>query len=520
MARDGWPVAPVIYEIYPRSFLDTTGSGTGDLAGICAKMDHVAALGVDAIWIAPFFPSPLEDGGYDVADHCAVHPDLGDLGDFDRLVAAAHGRDLKVMIDQVLNHTSISHDWFGKSARREDGFDDWHVWRDPRPDGTPPNNWMSYFGRPAWNWDHRREQYYWHQFLACQPNLNLRHPGVQKAHEDQMRFWRARGVDGFRMDAVSAYLHDETFRDNPPASGAVHEQIAGPGFSPYSYQEHVHDLQPEEGATFCETVRGWAGDDAWLLGEINIGNASVEVARDFAARPGRLDAAYVVDFAERGFTPEVIADVIARSRDCNCAGSLAMWLSSHDQARHVSAQGDGSDRDARFLAFACALLPGPWLIYQGEELGLPQPELSRDETGDPYDLYFWPDGPGREGAVEGGPAQGFLDAEPWLPMRWRQGLSVAAQSGEETSVLAFYRSLVPMRRTYGWGAGRVVDAEPDHGMLRLDLETETGRYRACLNFSEEAVRLETPGRAPLLETSPGAAGECLAARSGAIWAAA
>ena len=192
MARDGWPVAPVIYEIYPRSFLDTTGTGTGDLAGIGAKMDHVAALGVDAIWIAPFFPSPLEDGGYDVADHCAVHPDLGDLGDFDRLVAAAHGRDLKVMIDQVLNHTSISHDWFGKSARREDGFDDWYVWRDPRPDGTPPNNWMSYFGRPAWNWDHRREQYYWHQFLACQPNLNLRHPGVQKAHEDQMRFWRAR----------------------------------------------------------------------------------------------------------------------------------------------------------------------------------------------------------------------------------------------------------------------------------------------------------------------------------------
>ncbi|MFD0857878.1 alpha-amylase family glycosyl hydrolase [Roseovarius aquimarinus] len=524
MAVEAWPRCPVIYEIYPRSFMDTTGSGAGDLKGILERLDHVIDLGVDAIWIAPFYPSPLVDGGYDVADHSGVSPQMGDLDDVRRIIEAAHKAGLRVMTDQVLNHTSDRNPWFEWSANREEGYEDWYVWRDAKPDGTPPNNWMSYFGPPAWTWDHRREQYYWHQFLSSQPNLNLRNPKVQDALKAQMRFWRNLGIDGFRMDAISAYLCDESFADNPVAAPDVAARVAGPSFSPYSRQDHKYDLLPGDGARFCENVRAWAGKDAYLLGEINVGNNAVQVANTFT-EPGRLDTSYTIDFAERGFTPDVIADVLRSMAhtEPGHGGRVTMWLSSHDQARHVSAHGDGSAHDAKFLALACGCLPGPWLIYQGEELGLPQPDLSRDETTDPFDLRFWPDGPGREGPrvpmpwTEDEGTHGFTTGTPWLPMRWHRGSSVAAQSKSPVSVLAFYKSLLRLRRKHRFPDGRIEAVEVEGDLLSLVTSCESGRFLARMNFAQEGRATKPADGSLLLASADAVSGDHLPARSAGLW---
>ncbi len=525
MAHDTWPRCPVIYEIYPRSFLDTTGSGTGDLQGITDKLDYIAGLGVDAIWIAPFYPSPMVDGGYDISDHCGIHPAMGDTQILRILIDTAHDKGLRVMTDQVFNHTSDRNPWFDKSANREAGFEDWYVWRDPKPDGTAPNNWMSYFGPPAWTWDHRREQYYWHQFLSCQPNLNLRNPDVQDALKGQMRYWRDLGVDGFRMDAISAYLHDETFADNPVATPQVRKKIAGPSYSPYARQDHKYDLLPGDGAAYCEKIREWAGADAYLLGEINVGNKSVEVANSFT-QDGRLDAAYTIDFPERGFTPEVIADVLSRmdGAQTDSGGRLMMWLSSHDQPRQVTAIGCGTAHDARFLGFACGCLPGPWLIYQGEELGLPQPELSREETTDPYDLLFWPDGAGREGPRVPMPwsegeddSFGFTSGPPWLPMRWRAGLSVQAQSGDAGSVLQLYKDLLALRREHRFPDGRIDEVCADGDLLHLRMATTRGTFFTIMNFADTAAKISAPTGDLLLASDSAATSTRLPPRSAALW---
>ena len=521
MAAEGWPRCPAIYEIYPRSFLDTTGSGSGDLSGILTKLDYIAALGVDAIWIAPFYPSPMRDGGYDITDHCAISEAMGDMQTFRQIISGAHTRGLKVLTDQVINHTSDRHKWFEKSATRESGFDDWYIWHDARPDGTAPNNWMSYFGQPAWTWDHRREQYYLHQFLSHQPNLNLRHSAVKDALRDQMRHWRDLGVDGFRMDAITSYLHDESFADNPVARPQVRALVGGPSYSPYARQDHRYDMLPGDGAAYCDNVRNWAGADAYLLGEINVGNHSIEIADSFTEE-GRLDAAYTLDFPERGFTAQVIADVLDRMQG-SAGGRITMWLSSHDQARHSSTMGDGSAHDAKFLAMACGCLPGPWLIYQGEELGLPQPELTRDETTDPFDLMFWPDGAGREGARvpmpwnETSRNYGFTTGTPWLPMRWDAGLSVAAQQADDASVLVLYQRLLALRQTHRFTEGTVDYAEATGDLLHLRLRTNGGVFIAVINFTEAAQQIEAIEGELLLASGSGVTRTHLPARTATLW---
>ena len=415
----GWPAGPSIYEIYPRSFLDTTGSGEGDLRGIVERLDHVKSLNVDAVWIAPFFLSPMHDGGYDVQDHARVNPRFGTEADFDALVRAAHDAGLLVMIDQVLNHTSHRHAWFANSVERRGGYDDWYIWHDPKPDGTAPNNWLSQFGPPAWTWNHRRRQYYLHQFLDCQPNLNLRSAAVQDALRAMMRGWMDRGVDGFRFDAITSYMWDPAFPDNPPSSPEVREKVSGPRFNPYSMQDHENDMMPGDGAEWSGVVRGWAGEDMYLLGEITSGNQSVTLVNRLCC-PGGLDAAYTTDLPEEGVTAKNVARVIEGTRTPR---TFAWWLSSHDQPRPVTAHGDGSDRDARFLMTLCALLPGPWLTFQGEELGLPQPFLDYEENDDPFDRLYWPDVPGRQGPrvpipwSEGYVGFGFTTGTPWLTMR-------------------------------------------------------------------------------------------------------
>ncbi len=488
-----WPKSPAIYQVYPRSFNDTTGSGEGDLAGITAKMDVIADLGVDAVWLSPFFVSPMIDGGYDIADHEAVDPRFGTMANFDAFVKAAHGHGLLVMIDQVLNHTSDQHPLFQASIAGDESAAECYVWRDPKPDGTVPNNWLAQFGPPAWTWNHKRRQYYFHQFLACQPSLNLRCERVHDLHRDEITFWRNRGVDGFRFDSVTSYLFDESMKDNPPASPEVQEKVSGSDFVPYTYQDHVYDMLPGDGAAYAENLRRWAGDNAYLIGESTSGNKSLELARAFT-EPGRLDGCYTIDMPENGGSAETLKRVFETIDDL---ARYPKWLSSHDQPRHISASGDGSQDDARFFALMMAVLPGPWLIYQGEELALPQPDLTKAETTDPLDLLYWPDGPGRDGArvpipwSAEAPSFGFTKGQPWLPMRWDAERTMAANL-EQGSVRDFYRTVLGLRREHGWADGKVSGHAISGDVLTITIETSDATWTAMFNYGTETVPLDCP----------------------------
>jgi alpha-glucosidase len=487
-----WPAAPVFYQIYPRSFCDTTGNGIGDLNGITLKLRHAADLGADAVWLSPFYPSPWADGGYDVTDHMSVHPALGTLDDFDRLLALAHKLGLRLIIDQVFNHTSRDAPWFKRSVAGDPKYSEYYVWADAKPDGTQPNNWLSQFGPPAWTWNHIREQYYFHNFTTDQPSLNLRNEDVQAELRTVMRFWRDRGVDGFRIDAVTSLLFDPSLKDNPVASPEGQEKVSGENFVPYTRQDHAYDILPGDGVAFVANLRDWAGDDAFLIGEVTSGNQSVELACRLTsedAEGGRMSAAYSTDLPEAGSTAAAYADVLTRA---NVPTRIGWWLSSHDQPRHLGKAGDGSARDAKFLAMVLATAPGPVLIYQGEELGLVQPDLPRVAVTDPLDLLYWPDGPGREGARVPIPWDesgnwGFTTGRPWLPMTWPEGKSVAVQHIDESSVLRFYRAAFAFRRGR-MGPLDLIDWRRDGEAIRL---TYPGA-RVVMNFGKESVAIECP----------------------------
>lgn len=509
-----WPAAPLIYELYPRSFQDSTGNGIGDLAGILRRIDHLTDLSVDAVWVCPFMASPWVDGGYDVSDYETVHPDLGTLDDWGAVVDALHQHGIRVMADLVLNHTSNQHPWFEKSAKREDGFDDYYVWRDAKEDGSVPNNWIGRFGNPAWTWDHRRQQYYLHNYMAEQPALNLRCDGVQADVRRIFQHWIDRGVDGFRLDAVTSYLCDEQFRDNPPASDQAREKMDGEPFLPYVRQDHLHDFLPGDGAKYTEKLRGWAGENTYLLGEIGTGNQSIEVSNDFMLQ-GRLDAGYVVDIAQFGFTADVVADVLTRRGH---AKSLAWWTGSHDRARQV--QGP-DDPEARLQLAFLALMPGPALVYQCQELGLPQPDLSKDEATDPYDLTFWPDGPGREGSRVPMPwtandGYGFTTGTPWLPMRWAGDVAAASQT-QDHMALPFARDVFAWRRVLG-----IADL-PDHSWDRIDDLIVITYPAAVVVFNLGDAAADVPPSAPagtptLKSWADGTARDgALPTRSATIW---
>lgn len=489
--RGNWPAAPVIYQIYPRSFMDSDGDGVGDLRGIIAKLEHVALLGVDAIWLSPFYKSAWKDGGYDVVNHTAVDPMMGTESDFDALVERAHSLGLLVAIDQVLNHTSDQHPWFIAALEGDEACAQRYLFRDAKEDGTPPNNWMSQFGMPGWSWAPRRAQYYFHQFLDCQPSLNLRSEEVQRSHASQIAHWRSRGVDGFRFDAVSSYLWDESLADNPPADPETRRKTASPDNSPYSWQDHRYDMLPGDGADYMRKLRQWAGEDAYLFGEITSGNKSVEIAMDFTGED-KLDACYTTDLPESGAAPDCVVDVF---KQCEDPQRLVHWLSSHDQPRHVRG-GPHSVEQAKAMAQMMAFLPGPWLIYQGEEFGLPNPQLERAEITDPFDLRFWPNHPGRENArvpvawTAVGPNYGFTTESPWLPMRWQS--SEAARD----EVWSLYRDLIAQRRREGWGTATLESAQAHGDHLTLQTVTDeaclTGKFELGESWS---ARTEVTNRA-------------------------
>lgn len=443
-----WWKGAVIYQIYPRSFFDDNQDGIGDLRGIIKKLDYVASLGVDGIWLSPFFVSPMRDFGYDIADYFDVDPVFGSIEDFDELVAQAHRRNLKVIIDQVYSHTSDRHPWFLES--RSDASNpraDWYVWADARPDGSPPNNWLSFFGGPAWSWDTRRRQYYLHNFLAEQPDLNFHCRDVQTAILEVARFWLDRGVDGFRLDVANYYFHDAKLRDNP-VSGRID---AG---RPYQFQQHIHNRSRPETLGFLKQLRSVvdAYPECMTVAEI-ASTSHIERTIEYTEGRERLHTAYNFIFLEADeITPALVKRALGpwHSED-----AWPSWsFSNHDVKRVVSRWG-GHNPDPEFAKVIFAVLctlRGTAFVYQGEELGLPQGDVPFEKLRDPEAIRFWPESLGRDGSR--GPMPwasrhanaGFSSVEPWLPVDPRHAaMAVDHQDRTPGSMLRFVRAFLRLR---------------------------------------------------------------------------
>ncbi|OYU15968.1 MAG: alpha-glucosidase [Alphaproteobacteria bacterium PA4] len=451
-AADSWWRGAAIYQIYPRSFSDSNGDGIGDLNGITRHLDHVASLGVDGIWLSPFFTSPMLDFGYDVADYCDVDPIFGTLADFDALIARAHALGLKVIIDQVYSHTSDQHAWFQTSrASRDNAKSDWYVWADAKPDGSPPSNWQSVFGGPAWTWDARRGQYYLHNFLEGQPDLNVHNPAVQDALLGTAQFWLDRGVDGFRIDAINFAMHDPQLRDNPPATGN-HKRTR-----PFDFQQHIHNMSHPDIPQFLERIRALTDsyDGRFTVAEVG-GDNSIAEMQLFTSGGRRLNSAYGFNFlyAER-LNAALVRDVQEEWPDTPDMGWPSWAFSNHDAPRAVSRWAAGADHD-RYAAMALLLLValrGNIFLYQGEELGLPQAEIAFEHLRDPEAITNWPLTLGRDGARtpmpwrSGAPQAGFTTGTPWLPLGGgHDARAVDVQNADPRSLLALTRRLLALRQ--------------------------------------------------------------------------
>ncbi len=519
--RAPWWRGAAIYQVYPLSFADSDGDGLGDLAGITARLDHVAALGVDAVWISPFYRSPMKDFGYDVADHCDVDPRFGTLADFDALVATAHGLGLRVILDMVWSHTSDQHRWFAASrASRTGPFASWYVWADPKPDGTPPTNWQSVFGGPAWTWDARRGQYYFHNFLAAQPDLDLHNPEVVEAVLEVARFWMARGVDGFRLDAINFALHDRKLRDNPPAPDRGQQRSR-----PFDFQLPRRTMNHPALPALVARVRAVLDEGhAFAVGEA-VGADGGRAMR-MLTRGRRLHSAYGFDFLHaRRLTPALVAGAMAAWPDRPGAGWPSWAFSNHDSVRAVSrfAPAESRDAAARLLLSLLVALRGNIFLYQGEELGLPQAEVPFDQLRDPEAIANWPLTLGRDGARTPMPWRrdaanaGFSTATPWLPPGAGHGaLAVDAQEADPGSVLALARRLLALRRGEpALRLGRFVPVEAGDALLVFDRVRGRDRLRCLFNLSpgREVVHRHSAGPA-LTEVNGAEAGRLppLAAR--------
>jgi alpha-glucosidase len=444
-----WWRGAVIYQVYPRSFQDTNGDGIGDLAGVTQRLDYIASLGVDGIWLSPFFTSPMRDFGYDVSDYRGVDPIFGTLADFDRLLAEAHARGLKVIIDQVWAHTSDQHPWFVESAASADSAKaDWYVWADPKADGTPPNNWLAVFGGPSWTWRATRRQYYLHNFLTEQPQLNYWNGAVQDAILDVARFWLDRGVDGFRLDVINLVFHDRDLRDNPPAERARRPARAT------DMQHHVFDRNRSEALAFVSRLRALIDSypEKMTVGEV-VDDPPLPRQQEYTRPPHGLHTAYGFHFLQaRRAAPGLFAEAFTAWADV--AGWPSWSLGNHDVPRFASRLAHGDPALARTLMAALMGLRGTIFIYQGEELGLPQAKVPFERLKDPFDIASWAGDAYRDGARTpmpwraGAPMAGFTRApDAWLPIDPAHApLAVDAQETDPASALAFTRALIALRR--------------------------------------------------------------------------
>ena len=502
MATNRWCRGAVIYQIYPRSFMDTDADGVGDLPGIVEKLDYIASLGVDAIWISPFFKSPMADFGYDIADYRDVDPLFGTLADFDRLLAKAHSLGIRVMIDQVLSHCSFEHEWFKQSREsRDNPKADWFVWADSKADGTPPNNWMSLFGGVAWRWESRRGQYYLHNFFSSQPDLNFHNPQVQAATLDNVKFWLDKGVDGLRLDAINFCFHDQQLRDNPPKPV---EKRVGRGFSPdnpYAFQYHYHNNTQAENLVFLEELRALLDQypEATTLGEISSEDSLATMGE--YVNDQRLHMGYSFELLTDDFTAAYIRGT-AENLEAKMADGWPCWaISNHDVQRAVTRWGGSlasADFASQLVALVCSLR-GSVCLYQGEELGLGEADVPYEALQDPYGKTFWPNFKGRDGCRTPMPwnadaRAGFTTGEPWLPIpAEHRAQAVSCQELKPASTLNATRGFLRWRKTLPalqWGSIEFLDApEP---VLAFTRHHPDQSLLVAFNLSASEVQWEIP----------------------------
>ncbi|MDE3875023.1 alpha-glucosidase [Sinorhizobium meliloti] len=504
---ENWWRGAVIYQVYPRSFQDTDGDGMGDLRGVTRRLPHIASLGVDAIWLSPFFTSPQADMGYDVSDYCDVDPMFGTLADFDEMLAVAHRLGLKVIIDQVISHTSDRHPWFVESrSSRTNAKADWYVWADPKPDGTAPNNWLSIFGGPGWEWDGVRRQYYLHNFLSSQPDLNFHNPEVQEAVLATVRFWLDRGVDGFRLDTANFYFHDRLLRDNPPL---VPDPDAtsrdAPEVNPYGMQDHLYDKTQPENLDFLRRFRAVLDEYGGraTVGEVGDGSRSLQTVAAYTSGGDKLHMCYTFDLLGPEFTARHFRRCVENFQSTVTDGWVCWAFSNHDVMRHVSRfalREADRERVAKLAISLLASLRGTICLYQGEELGLPEAELAFEELRDPYGIRFWPAFAGRDGCRTPMVWErelsnaGFSAGTPWLPVRdGHRMLAVDAQEGVEGAVLEHYRQTLGFRRAQSALVdGDMVFLGTNQDLLVFTREKDDERLLFVFNLTQEPQTFHLP----------------------------
>ena len=505
LVKSTWWQRGVVYQVYPRSFQDSNGDGIGDLPGITARLDHLVQLGVDALWISPVYPSPMADFGYDVADYQDIDPRFGTLSDFDVLLASAHERGLKVILDFVPNHSSREHPWFqGSRSARTSPQRDWYIWRDPAPGGGLPNNWISDFGGPAWEWDEATGQYYLHAFLKEQPDLNWRNPAVQQAMYDVLRFWLARGVDGFRIDVLWHLIKDAALTDNPlnpaylPAQGEMHRVVQ----SNSTDQPEIHAIAGEMrriADSFGERV---------LIGEIYL--PIERLVRYYGVGVPGVHLPFNFQLVELPWSARGIAASIAAYEAALPEGGWPNWvLGNHDRPRIATRVGEAQ---ARVAAMLLLTLRGTPTLYYGDELGLADVAIPAALVQDPRELREPGLGLGRDPVRtpmpwDETPNAGFTTGTPWLPLGedWR-ARNVAHQRSEPASMLVLHQALLALRRRHpalALGDLTLLESVP-HDVLAYERRLGDERLLVVLNLGPTSQEILLPGWAhdlPVLLTT-------------------
>ncbi len=518
--QEDWWRGGVVYQIYPRSFADSNGDGIGDLPGITSRLPYVASLGVDAVWISPFFKSPMKDFGYDVSDYRDIDPIFGTLDDFDAMISEAHRLGLKVMIDLVLSHSSDVHPWFKESrSSRDNDKADWYVWADPQPDGTPPNNWLSIFGGPAWQWDSKRQQYYLHNFLASQPDFNFHNGAVQDALLDIARFWLERGVDGFRLDTINFYFHDARLRSNPPVPEDQRNSSIAPAVNPYNHQDHLYSKSQPENLAFLERLRALTDeyDARTCLGEVGDAQRGLEIMGQYTSGTNRMHMCYAFEFLSGPrATASFVVDVFDALSKAAPDGWPCWAFSNHDVERHQSRWGlDDAASRAYVMLMMC--LRGSACLYQGEELGLGEADVSYEDLQDPYGIEFWPEFKGRDGCrtpmVWETQAEfaGFGTAKPWLPVSpLHAAQAVDRQESDPSALLHFYRAAIACRQSSAaLRQGLQQDLRASGDVLSFTRQHEAETLFCAFNLSDTAAQLTMPAGtwAPITQAPEAVSGQ-------------